>query len=161
MFGYPKTRWIHRRFTRIKLMLSKLFFRNYAYSRRILVQKDRGGLFHDVRQAMDSVLLAQAVNTNEQISITEMKHEDALDMTVARNVNAWINYIVGSQMGVTAEETEKDKEARFVYSVRNKESEKQRLSPLNMSFGNSFVLPIVLAVLTAPEYSIIRERVDN
>ena len=105
--------------------------------------------------------LAQAVNTNEQISITEMKHEDALDMTVARNVNAWINYIVGSQMGVTAEETEKDKEARFVYSVRNKESEEQRLSPLNMPFGNSFVLPIVLAVLTAPEYSIIRERVDN
>lgn len=98
---------------------------------------------------------AQAVNTNEQISIQGLKHEDSSDLTVARNVNAWINYIMGGRMGVTAEETEKDKEARFVYSVKNKEGEELQLSPLNMPFGNSYVLPIVLAVLTAPEGSLL------
>ena len=99
--------------------------------------------------------LAQAVNKNEQIVIKELKHKDALDTTVARNVNAWINYVMGSSVGVTAEETEKDKEAKLVYSVRNKLGEELQLSPLNMPFGNSYVLPIVLAVLTAPEGSMI------
>lgn len=99
--------------------------------------------------------LAQAVNKNEQLVIKELKHTDASDLTVARNVNAWINYVMGSSVGVTAEETEKDKEAKLVYSVRNKEGEELQLSPLNMPFGNSYVLPIVLAVLTAPEGSMI------
>lgn len=99
--------------------------------------------------------LAQAVNENEQLLIKELKYNDALDITVARNVNFWINYIMGSSVGVTAEETEKDKEAKLVYSVRNKLGEELQLSPLNMPFGNSYVLPIVLAVLTAPEGSMI------
>lgn len=99
--------------------------------------------------------LAQAINTNEQLAIKELMHQSAPDQTVARNVNAWINYVMGSTVGVTAEETEKDKEAKFVYSVRNKQGEELQLSPLNMPFGNSYVLPIVLAVLTAPEGSMI------
>lgn len=99
--------------------------------------------------------LAQAINTNEQLVIKELKHVGASDLTIARNVNAWINYVMGSSVGVTAEETEKDKEAKIVYSVRNKQGEELQLSPLNMPFGNSYVLPIVLAVLTAPEDSMI------
>ena len=99
--------------------------------------------------------LAQAINTNEQLAIKELKHKDAPDLTIARNVNIWINYVMGCSVGVTAEETEKDKEAKFVYSVRNKQGEELQLSPLNMPFGNSYVLPIVLAVLTAPQDSII------
>lgn len=99
--------------------------------------------------------LAQAVNKNEQLEIKELKHQEATDLTVARNVNAWINYVMGSSIGVTAEETEKDKEAKLVYSVRNKLGEELQLSPLNMPFGNSYVLPIVLAVLTAPVGSMI------
>lgn len=99
--------------------------------------------------------LAQAINTNEQLAIKELKHQSATDQTVARNVNAWINYVIGSLVGVTAEETEKDKEAKLVYSVRNKQGEELQLSPLNMPFGNSYVLPIVLAVLTAPAGSMI------
>lgn len=99
--------------------------------------------------------LAQAVNKNEQLAIKELKHNEATDLTVARNVNSWINYVMGSSIGVTAEETEKDKEAKLVYSVRNKLGEELQLSPLNMPFGNSYVLPIVLAVLTAPVGSMI------
>ena len=99
--------------------------------------------------------LAQAINTNEQLAAKELKYQSAADQTVARNVNAWINYIMGSSVGVTAEETEKDKEAKLVYSVRNKQGEELQLSPLNMPFGNSYVLPIVLAILTAPEGSMI------
>lgn len=99
--------------------------------------------------------LAQAINTNERLVIKELKHVGASDLTIARNVNAWINYVMDSSVGVTAEETEKDKEAKLVYSVRNKQGEELQLSPLNMPFGNSYVLPIVLAVLTAPEDSMI------
>ena len=99
--------------------------------------------------------LAKAVNTNEQLAVKELKHQSVADQTVAKNVNAWINYVMGSSVGVTAEETEKDKEARLVYSVRNKQGEELQLSPLNMPFGNSYVLPVVLAVLTAPKDSMI------
>ena len=99
--------------------------------------------------------LAQAINTNEQLPIKELKHAESSDYSVARNVNAWINYIMGCSVGVTAEETEKDKEARFVYSVRNGQGEELQLSPLNMPFGNSYVLPIVLAALTAPAGSLL------
>lgn len=99
--------------------------------------------------------LAQAINTNEQLVIKELKHVGTSDLTIARNVNAWINYVMGSSVGVTAEETEKDKEVKLVYSVRNKQGEELQLSPLNMPFGNSYVLPIVLAVLTAPDDSMI------
>lgn len=99
--------------------------------------------------------LAEAVNKNELLVIKQLKHANATDLTVARNVNAWINYVMGCAVGVTAEETEKDKEAKLVYSVRNKQGEELQLSPLNMPFGNSYVLPIVLAVLTAPEGSMI------
>ncbi len=99
--------------------------------------------------------LAKAINRNEQLAIKELKHADTKDYSVARNVNAWINYIMGSSIGVTAEETEKDKEVKLVYTVRNKQDEELQLSPLNMPFGNSYILPIALAVLTAPEGSMI------
>lgn len=129
----------------------------YLYADRIhpkskyIKEKSRFDSRMGDRTANNAVFrLAQAVNTNEQIAVKDLKHEGAPDSTVARNVNVWINYIMGSRMGVTAEETEKDKEARFVYSVKNKDDEELQLSPLNMPFGISYVLPIVLAVLTAP-----------
>ena len=98
---------------------------------------------------------AQAINTNENIAINSLRHKHAIDNSVYRNVGAWINDLMGSDIDVTAEEVEKGKEAKYVYSVTNKENESKNLSPLNMPFGQSYVLPLVLAVLTAPKNSMV------
>ena len=100
-------------------------------------------------------LMASEVNNNNDIRIPELKHESATDNTVLRNVSAWISYIMGGLVSLTAKETEKDKEARLEYSIFNKAGVEQQLSPLNMPFGHSYVLPIILAVLTAPSGSMI------
>lgn len=100
-------------------------------------------------------LLASEVNNNKDIRIPNLKHESAMDSTVLRNVSAWISYIMGGNVSLTAKETEKDKEARFEYSIFNNSGVEQQLSPLNMPFGHSYVLPIILAVLTAPSGSMI------
>lgn len=100
-------------------------------------------------------LLASEVNNNKDIRIPNLKHESAMDNTVLRNVSAWISYIMGGNVSLTAKETEKDKEARLEYSIFNNSGVEQQLSPLNMPFGHSYVLPIILAVLTAPSGSMI------
>ena len=100
-------------------------------------------------------LLAREINENKSIAIKKLKRPEAKDASILRNVSAWISYIMGEAVEVTAKETEKDKEAKFEYTITNKEGEGQVISPLNMPFGHSYILPIVLAVLTAPKDSLI------
>ena len=100
-------------------------------------------------------LMASEINNNKDIRITGLKHVHATDNTVRRNVSAWISHIMGDQVSITATETEKDKEARLDYSIFNKNGVEQQLSPLNMPFGHSYILPVILAVLTAPAGSMI------
>lgn len=99
--------------------------------------------------------MASEINANKDITITELKNQNAKNISVLRNVSAWINEIMGGQVNVIAKETEIDREARFEYSVPNKDGVEQVLSPLNMPFGHSYILPIILAVLTAPPGSMI------
>lgn len=93
---------------------------------------------------------AQAINKNEEIAIPVLKQENAEDSSILRNVSAWINYIMESDIEVKAEETQKDREAKYIYTITNQYGEQKNLSPLNVPFGNNYLLPIVLAVLTAP-----------
>lgn len=109
----------------------------------------------DITANNAAFLLAREINGNKNIVIESLKCTEAKDASVLRNVSAWIGYIMGEEVDVTARETEKDKEAKFEYTVKNKSGEGQVLSPLNMPFGHSYILPIVLAVLTAPKDSLI------
>ena len=109
----------------------------------------------DITANNAAFLLAREINGNKSIAIETLKREGVKDATVLRNVSAWIGYIMGEAVDVTAKETEKDKEARLEYTITNKDGEGQVLSPLNMPFGHSYILPIVLAVLTAPKDSLI------
>lgn len=109
----------------------------------------------DISANNAAFLLAREINANKSIAIDGLKRPEAKDVSVLRNVSAWIGYIMGEAVDVTAKETEKDKEARFEYTIMNKDGEGQVLSPLNMPFGHSYILPIVLAVLTAPKDSLI------
>ena len=109
----------------------------------------------DISANNAAFLLAREINAKKSIAIEGLKRPEAKDASVLRNVSVWISYIMGEAVEVTAKETEKDKEARFEYTITNKDGEGQVLSPLNMPFGHSYILPIVLAVLTAPKDSLI------
>ena len=109
----------------------------------------------DISANNAAFLFAREINAKKSIAIETLKHPEAKDASVLRNVSAWISYIMGEAVEVTAKETEKDKEARFEYTITNKDGEGQVLSPLNMPFGHSYIMPIVLAVLTAPKDSLI------
>lgn len=109
----------------------------------------------DITANNAAFLLAREINNNKSIALEGLKRPEVKDASVLRNVSAWISYIMGEAVEVTAKETEKDKEARFEYTITNKDGEGQVLSPLNMPFGHSYILPIVLAVLTAPKDSLI------
>ena len=90
-----------------------------------------------------------------RLQVTSLKNDSAKDTTILRNVSAWLNYIMGYAMDVKAEETEKDTEAKYIYSISNKLGEEKTLSPLNVPFGTNYLLPIVFAILTAPVGSMI------
>jgi len=99
-------------------------------------------------------LLTSQINNNGRITLQELKHKNAADDLVMRNVSAWVSYIMGSDVSVTATETEKDKEAKVEYIVYNKSNVSLSMSPMNMAFGHSYILPIVLGILTAPKGSL-------
>lgn len=97
---------------------------------------------------------ANAINNNQQIAIETLKNANAIDESVLRNVSAWIGYIMGDSVDVKATETEKSQKATIDYTIYNKDNASQKLSPLNMPFGHSYILPIVLGILTAPAGSL-------
>ena len=93
--------------------------------------------------------LQEALDSNEAIAI------EALDRSgkgsVATNVNAWLSYIMGFNMSLWADGNPTEGRVKLVFSTPST----GRISSLNMAFGNTYILPIVLAVLTAPRDSLI------
>lgn len=75
------------------------------------------------------------------------------DKSVFANVSAWIGEIMGSPIKVSADSISTD-QVRLSFS-RGMQGGVMELSPLNVAFGNSYIFPIVLAVLTAPSGSLI------
>ena len=134
------------------LCSSALFDKDLKYRKKVSRQDGRLG----DKTANNCVFrFVQAINSTEQIAITSLKNDRAKDTTILRNVSAWLNYIMGYEMDVKAEETEKDIEAKYIYSISNMLGEKKSLSPLNVPFGTNYLLPVVLAILTAPVGSMI------
>lgn len=95
--------------------------------------------------------LARAINSNQKVSIASLCFEGKSDL-VSENVSLWLSYIMGNGVSVTSRE--KDKEAFLEYSLSNENGEEYQLSPLNMPFGDSYILPIVVGILTAKQDSV-------
>lgn len=95
--------------------------------------------------------LYRALSEDEKVQIPEFNK--AGDMRVTSNVSAWMSYIMDFKQ--TVKVTEQDKEhIKMTYSV-NANGVEAEVSPYNMPFGNSSVFPIVVALMTAPEDSLI------
>lgn len=90
--------------------------------------------------------LLQAVNNNEEVEISALRREGPY---VSNNVAGWLNYILGGcPMRVSASEESTD-EVAVRYFVKDESGLESEMTPENVAFGNSYILPIVLAILTA------------
>lgn len=98
--------------------------------------------------------LYKALNTNEEIAISEMADPEnkGIDKQLVNNVNAWMSWIMNMPMSATTEQID-SQNVRMLYSIGGVEGE--NYSPLQVGFGLTYTLPIVTALLTATSGDII------
>ena len=89
----------------------------------------------------------QAMSKNEKVQIANLCLDE--DDYVVGNTSAWINKIMGSSFKISANQ-ESTEQIKISYVKDEFVS-----SPLNVAFGNSYIFPIILAILTAPAGSLI------
>ena len=92
--------------------------------------------------------LYKALNMNEEIAIPEMvcQYAEAIDRQLVNNVNAWMSWVMSMPMS-TATEPIDSQRVRMLYSIGGVEGE--RYSPLQVGFGLTYTLPIIVALLVA------------
>lgn len=96
--------------------------------------------------------LYQAITDNEVLGIADFQRDGEY---VVNNVSAWLNYILGGyslRLSATQESTD---EVSIKYYVKNENGIENEFYPENVAFGNSYILPIILGVLTAKRGSMI------
>lgn len=94
----------------------------------------------------------ESMRMNEEVAVKELcllKHNP----TVFANVSAWIGEIMGNPVSISATPVSPD-QISLSFS-RELPGYVMELSPLNVALGNSYIFPIVLAVLTAPAGSLL------
>jgi predicted ATPase len=100
-----------------------------------------------IQGELTPIYLAEAISKNEQLSIVDLKHssiENSLELY--DNVNAWVSDIMN--LPLKARVTELD-EARIKLSYNIEGSKGRSYSALQVGFGLTFSLPIIVAVLQA------------
>lgn len=100
-------------------------------------------------------LLFSVADKNTMLPIPALKHKDAGDNYIHNNVSAWLSEIVYSGVQIRAEEsTPNSIELNYSFSENNF-SGNQKYSPVNVAFGFSYVLPVILGILTAKQGSLL------
>lgn len=97
--------------------------------------------------------LIDAMDHNELLPIPAL--DLAGDGYVASNVSAWLSHIMGNDLTVSADGSFTEGRAALQFIPRGATA----VSALNMAFGNTYILPILVGVLTAaPESLMIIEN---
>ena len=88
------------------------------------------------------------------IPVKNLKHPDAESDLIYENVSAWLSEITFEGAQIAASEISPDK-LELSYSFKKGKFKGYDFSPVNVGFGFSYVLPIILAVLSAKPGSLI------
>lgn len=101
------------------------------------------------RTGNNSVFCLQRVlNENSEVESVLLRRNGTF---VGPNVSAWISYIMGTGLGVSSSlQAENRADLKYVAKESGIQIE---VSPLNMAFGPTYIFPIVLGLLTAPQGS--------
>lgn len=95
--------------------------------------------------------LQTAINTDMEVPIKALQKDGKTD--VSNNVSEWVSYILGEDIDISSNEVDKQN-VEISYSFKSKKGEDISMSPVNMAFGNSYVLPIIVGILTAEKDSL-------
>lgn len=98
--------------------------------------------------------LFRALSDNENIKIDELSFESKSKLVV-NNVSSWISYIVGGPQYRVSSTQESTDDVSIKYYVQKEDGSEQEMSPLNVAFGNTYILPIVLSVLLLDKGSLL------
>jgi predicted ATPase len=88
------------------------------------------------------------------LPIEALKHPTAKSNLIYQNVSAWLSEITFDGAQITASEKSPEK-LELSYSFSKGKFKGNDFSPVNVGFGFSFVLPIILAILSAKPGSLI------
>ncbi len=92
-------------------------------------------------------VLFDAIDKVADLNIVALKNTKTATNYVGENVSAWIGYIMGAKVTVKVEKVN-EKDVKLSYTM-GEVADENVFSSLNTAFGYSYLLPIVVAVLTA------------
>lgn len=87
--------------------------------------------------------LQESLDNNELVGIKALRRDGKNG--VSANVNAWMSYIMDTRIAVSADGNPSEGKARLTFDTPATGA----VSAPNMAFGNTYILPVVLGVLTA------------
>lgn len=91
--------------------------------------------------------LQKAYDTNEELPLGKLRRADS--NAVGANVNEWVSFIMGRPLKLNA-----NSEGPTAVSLTFTPSNQDPVNALNMAFGHTYILPLVIGVLTAPAGSL-------
>ena len=98
-------------------------------------------------------VLFETIDKVSTLSIPKLKYRDAVNERIDENVSLWLGFIMGRKTTTKVEKMGED-DLKLTYTIGDV-TEENVFSPLNSAFGNSYLLPIIVAVLTAKKEGII------
>ena len=98
-------------------------------------------------------ILFESIDKVLELNISELKSPHTSNTRVGDNVSAWMGAIMGLKLTAKVEKVSSD-ELNLSYTI-GESIEENVFSPLNTAFGYSYILPIIVAVLTAQRNGII------
>jgi len=101
-----------------------------------------------------------AKNSLQELSIPKLRHKNSISNQLLENVSLWLGNISnGIDISV---EIHKDLEVNLNYSYKYGEKETNKYTPINVGFGITYVLPVIVAILKAkPNDLIIIENPES
>jgi len=101
-----------------------------------------------------------AVNRQKELDIKSLRHKNSISNQLLENVSLWLGDI--SENIVVTSEVFQDLEVKLTYSYKYGEKETNKYTPINVGFGITYVLPIIVAILKAkPDDLIIIENPES
>lgn len=94
-------------------------------------------------------LLQKLLDEKTELAVQGLQFQAEIPR-VSDNVSEWVSYVMGQKVAVQPKGRENDNEIELSYI-----QDGERISPVNMAFGDTYVLPVIVAVMTAPKGSLI------
>jgi predicted ATPase len=105
-----------------------------------------------IQGELTAAYIFNALRNNEEIGIANLKHPSASSTQLYENINLWLSEIVNTSITTRVSE-ESEESLRLTYNIKG--SNGGEFSAMQVAFGYSYNLPVIVAVLIAKKEEII------